>query len=288
MTISWKRLFTDSLLTTPLNMARIPLQIASLLLLTRSLGTSGYGVLAGILAIYLTAAQLVGLGTTTTLVRHYSRYGVGRQEFVSVLKISILSGILISVLVLATVSVVGENSPLSIEYLTLFAISEIVIFPSLFVVAAHLQGSSQIRLASLVLLSPPIARLAAVLALVIFPLDKTVETLAEFHILSAIVFTGGCWLLVRSYVWKSFVIGGKKIGVCEGLPFAVSNISSTAMSELDKTFMLQYNGKEIAGIYSAAVRIVQALAIPILSLGAAAAPSLFKAGKGLQGSVIFR
>lgn len=258
------------------NLARIGLQATSLILMARVLGATGYGALAGSVALFMTFGQLTGLGSGVALVRHTARGGELRGRFAVTERAYLLSGfaLLAAVWPLA-VMLLGSAVPLAA--LASFAIAEVLIAPALLPLVYSYQAEERMFLSSAIGTLAPMARLAAIVSVAILGL-RDITSFAQLY-LAWLVLTVAVTLY---FAWPHGVASTvstntTRRAIREGLPYAVSGVALTAGSELDKTVLLRLVGEAVTGPYAAAYRIASAAMLPVNALILAAAPRLFRA-----------
>jgi O-antigen/teichoic acid export membrane protein len=256
----------------------VVLQAGSLVLLARLLGAEGYGALAGSVALYVTIAQFVGLGSGIAMVRHLAREGEMHGRFMATQRAYLLTGLLLFALIwpFSTRLLGGLLAPAVLAFL---AAAEIIMAPALLPLAYRYQAAERMFVSGFILTLAPMARFAAVIGALLLG----VHDVAEFATLYFSV------LLVTLFATMFFLWprggGGSPPGpsfiatLREGFPYSVSGAANAAGSELDKTILLRSAGDLVTGQYAAAYRVMQAATVPVNSLILAMTPRLFRASR---------
>lgn len=256
------------------NLVRVVLQAGTLIVLARTLNASGYGALAGTVALFMAIGQFTGLGSGTALVRHIARGGEPDGRFVATVSACLTSGlVLFAVALPLSMTLLPDVIPL--PALACLAAAEIVAAPSLLpLVHRHLAEEQMFRSSAFGTLAPA-ARLAA--ALVVAALGiADITTFAQLYL--CILATVSALALFVSWPRKTSTERSVSCrqAIREGLPYAVSGFAMTAGSELDKTVLLRVAGEVITGPYAAAYRIANAATLPVSALVLATSPRLFR------------
>jgi O-antigen/teichoic acid export membrane protein len=274
--VSWRpgRLARSTLHAGGWNVARIGLQAGSLILMTRLFGAEGYGALAGSVALYITFAQFVGLGSGIALVKHLARSGEMHTQLSATqcVYFATSAALFIAVWPLSIKLLGGVLTPTTLACL---AAAELVAAPSFLPLAYRYQAEERMLMSGAMLTLPSCARFGSVLCALMLGLSD-VGAFAPLYL---------GWLTVITVVtlliaWPRN--GGKQPRpsltsiVREGLPYMVSSAAVTAGGELDKTILLRYAGGIVTGQYAAAYRIMQAATLPVNSLILAASARMFR------------
>lgn len=266
------------------NVARVGFQAATLIILARSFGPTGYGVLAGTVSLYTTLAQIVGLGSGIALVRHLSRSADMSGSLEATQRLYIASAVAVAcAAVPLSLAVLGHSLDL-LSYWC-FAIAEIGVAPLLLPLVYRFQAKEQLFVSGALLTVAPASRFVAALA----AFATEMNSIRSFSILYlatlSVATTSGLfifWNRRRAEYGTSIWQAARR-----GIPYVISAITSTAGAELDKTILLREAGGRVAGEYAAAYRIVSAAMLPVNSLILAAAPRMFAASQA-QGRLLFR
>ena len=256
------------------NLARIVFQAITLVLMARHFGAMGYGSLAGVIALFVTLAQLVGLGSGIALVRHLSRVNDEFGRLKTTQRLYALSGLALLV-VTWPLSMAYFDQVLSPLAFACLAIAELVIAPTLLPLVYKYQAEERLFLSGTLLTVGPLARLLAA-ALAILMETKNLTTFSIYYLSTFSVSVLAVLILTRQKAPITMKSSSLVEIALEGLPYMVSSASTTAANELDKSVLLRLSGGEIAGQYAAAYRVVMAASLPVNSLILAAAPRMFR------------
>jgi O-antigen/teichoic acid export membrane protein len=241
--------------------------------MARVLGASGYGALAGSVALFMVCGQFTGLGSGIALVRHVVRGGSLGSRFAATERVYVLSGVALILIALPiSLGLLGTQVP--VTALILLAVAEILMAPALLPLAYRYQAEERLFLSSAIGTLAPMARLAAIASAAALNM-RDISSFALLYL---------TWLIptvaITLYLaWPrgDAVAGTTRQAIREGMPYAVSSAAMTAGSELDKTVLLRLAGDAVTGPYAAAYRIATAATLPVNALILAAAPRLFRA-----------
>lgn len=263
---------------------RIGIQAVSLILLARALGPSEYGILAASIGLFVTGAQLCGLGSGVALMRDIARGSSTPVQISATQKAYLATGILVLLAALPMAyMVIGEFVEFSV--LVALAVAEIMLVPSLLPLSYRLQAEDRVAAASAILTIAPATR-AMVAGLMLLIQSHTLATYCTIYLACISCITGCVLLVSRQPRLPNATIRSAIPFVTEGWPFALSTLTSTARSELDKTLLLRLSGSVEAGQYSAAFRIMQAAAVPVSAVIYASAARMFRRGGTEQGPLM--
>lgn len=268
------RLARNTVLATCWNGARIALQACTLVLLAHLFGADGYGKLAGVSALYVSLAQLTGLGSGIALVRHVARQGDLESRTRATQWVYLLTGSTIAALAWPA-SLWLLDKPLAPVTMACLAIAEMIVAPCTLPLTYRYQAQERMFVSGALLTAAPVARLAGALACVLLD-SRSLQTYAESYLCLLSIVSIGSLALVRPEVRTTHSARRLREVAKEGLPYVVSGAAITAGSEIDKTVLLRVAGSLDTGHYSAAYRIMQAATLPINSLVLAAIPRLFR------------
>lgn len=257
---------------------RVALQAITLVLLTRSMGPAGYGALAAATALFMTIAQLVGLGSGIALVRHVARGEDVASRLLWTQQAYLATSIaLLTLSCLPAVWLFREDLPAATVFF--IAVCELVFAPAFHPSAFMYQAQERLGVSGLMLSIAPLARLGA--AISVFAFDGGLQTFTA---------TYACALAVSLTITLAWVhrqatrTGGHRVRlrtavastIREGLAFAPTGVAATASLELDKTILLENVGAATTGLYASFFRIIQAATVPVSSLVLAVTPRLFR------------
>ena len=257
------------------NAIRIALQALNLVLLARVFGPEVYGALSGSVALFLTAAQFVGLGTGISLVRHVARGGESAAKLQSIQRIYALSGISIFAFAwIASTWLFGRYLPTNV--LLMLAAADIVLMPLIVPLACYFQAKERLGMTSALLTLASIVRCVTILILLIAGV-RSIALYAGLYLVGMAM----CVTLILFRLWPKGRVGPVTLPrmideVREGIRYAVGSATVTASNELDKSLMLRMAGELATGHYAAASRIAQAGIMPVQALLVAISPRWFR------------
>lgn len=244
------------------------------MLMARVMGASGYGVLAGSVALFMVFGQFTGLGSGIALVRHISRGGELPSRFAATEYAYLLSGTVLTLLAVP-ISFLLLGSLVPAMALALIAIAEILVAPALQPLVSRYQAEERMFVSSAIGTLAPVMRLVAVASMAMLG-SSDVTSFAQLYL---------AWLIPTVVVTRHLARPRRsdtarctiRQAIHEGLPYVMSGVALTAGSELDKTVLLRLAGDTVTGPYAAAYRIASAATLPVSALILAAAPRLFRA-----------
>ncbi|MBS7791985.1 oligosaccharide flippase family protein [Roseococcus sp. SDR] len=250
-------------------------QIGWLLLALRLLGPEGYGLFAALTAITVAAGCFAGWGSDQLLIREVAREPSAMRRWVGHGLLSILVTALPLGLLLFLLLPLIEAGRIGALALACVLLADLWLgrWANL-AIAIYMAGGRSAR-QSTVTVIPGALRLAAILLAGLVHAPLTLSAFAAWYAgaaaLSALICLG---LVVRDHGWPH---AGWIPGLWgEGLAFAAESALQASVKDLDKPIVLQFLGAEAAGLYAAALRIVEVLALPIRALGYAIYARMFK------------
>jgi O-antigen/teichoic acid export membrane protein len=258
----------------------VVLQAGSLVLLARLLGAEGYGALAGSVALFVTFAQFVGLGSGIALLRHLARDGELHGRLMATQSTYLITSLMFFAMIwpLSVRLLGGLLAPLTLASL---AAAEIVLAPALLPLAYRYQAADRMFVSGFLLTLAPMTRFAAVTGALLLGMHGVAEFAnVYFSVLFATLLAAMLVLWPRG--GSGFPPRPSFIATLrEGLPYSVSGAANAAGSELDKTILLRSAGDVATGQYAAAYRVMQAATMPVNSLILAMTPRLFRASRAV-------
>lgn len=244
---------------------RIVVQLGYFAIISRALGSSGYGIFSSITAITILAACFAGLGGEQVLVR---RAAGKPQEFAAALGHTLLcfavSAIPIAALCYGVLQFMNTGGIPWWAVLT-FVLTEIL-FTKLIAIANVCFMSQEIgsRQFQINITVSVVKLLGAALAWRLSS-PLTLETWALWYFGSTAV--GGAfaaWLVLRELGRPVFRFYRQELR--DGLQYGFEFSSIVALRDLDKVLVVETLGAQIGGHYAAALRVVDAACIPIRAL----------------------
>ena len=267
----------NTVLGTFWQVVRIAGQALWVIVMARSLGPSGYGTFAGIAGLATTLGGLVGLGTGYLLLQNVSRNpSTFGTHWLQAKLTTLFSGIVLVPLFAGLAYLVVKQHAV-INVIVAIGVSELVCYPLVYVAGFAFQAHERMGQAGLVTAIMSGLRLLAIVVFLFAAPTRDLASYVWFHLAASI--SGA--LIALSIVHASlrpararFSLRTKEVR--EGLSFSAVWFTGNAVTELDKTLALRLAGSELAGIYSVAYRMINALTLPVASLAQAAQPRLFR------------
>ena len=261
-------------------LSRKVIKFAVIIYAARVLGVEGYGVfsyaigLAGFLAIFS------DIGTNGLLVRDFSAEGKILQRNLSTFLYIKLVLISISVLLILFVAPIFTNIPEAIPLISIIAI--LMAFDGLkdFTIAI-VRATERMELEAGIDILTNIATLTfSVLALL--TLKSSMSLAIAFTIGSGIGLAFSVFLLREhfGYIWKYFDKGLAKKILINAWPFALMGLLGTIMTSTDIVMLGWLKDAKAVGLYSAAIKPVQAIYLISGILAIATLPKISRFTKG--------
>ena len=250
---------------------------AYLLLLTRLLGPSSYGILSGPLAMAMMFGYLGGGGAGLMMFRDSARSAAGLSTAWS----RLWSASLISMPVCLAAYAVVTNwllpGVLSPRIWIPLGIAEIAMAPFTNAAALAFQSVERFNWGGAISTLPALARLSG--AIILFFLDPPdrLDTYVWIHLGMAMAAAAiGVFTLRSRFAlsWKLTALSRSWWRDCLG--FSTMYFVSGASIDLDKTLVLRNADAATAGLYSAGYRIMSVLTFPAIALIQAMSPRLMR------------
>ncbi len=266
---------------------RLLLQAAYFIFVARVLGAGNFGLFSGVLGLVTVFVPFAGWGSGLILVKHVSREPEAFSLYWgTALTVTFLAGIVLCLVVFTFGAII--YSPL--EALTILlpvAIGDLYGIRFTELSGQAFQAFQRLSRTSLLWVMLSSFRLLAVVLLVILPIDKSLQMWVFFYMLSGL-FAGAF-----SMLWVRKELGRGKLGLAgmhdewrNGFYFSVSISATGAYNDLDKTMLSRLSSDAIAGAYSAAYRVLDAIYIPVRAIVMSSYPRFFQAGKdGLKNAM---
>lgn len=242
----------------------------------RTLGAQDYGVFSGIAGTASALAGLAGLGSGMLMFQYsasdhakFSRYWKQTWVLCGLTSLPLALLLFPSVLGSASISTIG---------IALIAASEILAFP--FVTNAAFAFSAHERMGWAAAL-PAISALLRLIAISVFgllPIDRDLDHYLLLHLLSSLSGAAFALFAVRRLLKPARIpLRIRPSDLRHGAGHAASWTSATAVTTLDKSFVLRAGGDTTAGLYTACYRIAAVAAMPLDAMVMSAMPRLFRA-----------
>lgn len=247
---------------------RAIIQAAYLLLISRWLGTEGYGLFAGIVAFFSLATPLANWGSGLLLTQYIAQdRQLSRGMWATALVQSGIIGILLVTLLLS-VALLFLPQKIAIWSLFILAVSELILLPASHAASSQFFALERGDVAALSVSLIPFFRLSILLLAVAAPWGATPELAVLTHFLGtatgfAVAFGLVAWVDGLP-AWKQrlpFISATR-----QGTAYAVSNVAGTSYQEVDKIIVLQLLGATTAGSYTVAFRVASIFVLPLSAL----------------------
>lgn len=255
---------------------RAVVQAGYLLVLSRWLGASGFGLFAGSVALAVLVAPLANWGSPLLLTRHIAcDPGSSRGMWATALsQTGVIGGLLSLGLLLVAGFTLREN--VGFGTMAMLAAAELILLPAAqaatsqcFALERGLAGGACICLV-------PVARLSAAVAMLAGGMDGTPMHAAIAHFmgsLAGLLAALGLVAVVDGWPdWSRRLRIGEAMR--QGTQYAVGGLVGNSYQELDKVLMLQLLGAAIVGSYTASFRVVSVFVMPVAALVGATLPRL--------------
>ena len=257
------------------------------LLLARVLGPQEFGRLAAVGGVTALLLPFSGAGAANVMVMRASRDAqLLPLYFGHTLGIVALTGTALALFASfgAVPLLAGQ---VSFELMTVFALSELFASKIVDVCWQAFVAREQLHLTSTFLLAQSVGRLIAAFVFAAVVDEPTAGAWAWWALASNGV-VAACVLAytIRRVGRPRFELAVTRREFAIGLPFAVGLSAKAFYTDADKIFLTRLAGAEVAGLYTAAFRVVQVALMPIRALSLALTARLFRAGDaGLEGAL---
>jgi O-antigen/teichoic acid export membrane protein len=271
------------------NGSRLVLQVGTFVLITRVLGSAGFGAFAGVLALVSLVVPFVGLGAGNVLVKNTARDPTAfAASWRAVLRVTALSG---TALFLATLALAPLLLPPTVPLALVVAVAGSDLLVAGFYDASWkaYQAFNLLRRVAQLHLLLSLFKLGAA---VVLGTLVAAPSPAVWGLLYA-----GCTLavtLVAVLVTHREVVAPAARGEAppfspvEGFYFSTSLAAQNVYNDLDKTMLARMSTLEATGIYAAAYRLVEMAYLPVRSMFYAAYANFFQHGeRGVRASLRF-
>lgn len=278
------RIAHNTVLGTFWQFTRIAGQALWVIVIARSLGPSGYGAFAGIAGLATTLGGLAGLGTSYLLLQNVSRdHSAFGAHWRKAVLTTLCSGLVLAALFAGTADQILKNQTYAAAIVAI-GISEVVCYPLMYTATFAFQAHERLGWSGSLTAIMSITRLSAAILFWYTATTHDLPTYACFHFAASALSALCALILVHVMLHPPrtrFALRAHEIR--EGLSFSAVWFTGNAVTELDKPLALRLAGSQVAGIYSAAYRLVSVLTLPVASLALAAQPRLFRQGENPTG-----
>lgn len=258
---------------------RLVIQVGTLLIVARLLGTQTFGAFAAICALAVLIGALSPCGTHLMLLRDLSQNQARRDASLCyALGTSFASGSVLLSAYMAICAFWFSDLGIPLWVPLCVGIAEILIQPFILITASEQQAGQRVARSQMLVILPLLLRLlAAVAAWLAVEHQNALSTYALGYLVASVLALAVCvavlprswphprnWRLLRGPEWK------------EGSGFGLLGLSSRGPSELDKVLAAQILPLNLAGAYTLAARVVGAATLPVSAMMLSALPRLFK------------
>lgn len=259
---------------------RVFAQIAYFLIVARTLEPEAYGAFAGALALVTVFSPFVSWGSQNILIKNVSRQSDLYQKYFGMaLSVSVVTAFLLTII--SVVFAWFILSPTVALTIVLPLACGVYFGDGISTLAGSAFQARQIisRTSILGFLSGFFRVLGSIL-LLFLPVPKTAETWAILYMFCGLLLglIGLVWVkkeIRLSFSNLSLMRGNWR----EGFYFAISLSSQGVYNDIDKTLLLRLASDSIAGLYSAAYRVMDATFIPVRAMLTSTYARFFKLGE---------
>jgi O-antigen/teichoic acid export membrane protein len=245
--------------------AQIGVQLGYFILISSSLGPSGYGVFASVTAVALFVGVFIGWGSERVLIQ---RVTVDHAAFPRELGHTlILNGLTLIPFAAITAGIftILDTHGLSWTGLSLILLADLLFRKLNAIALFSFMAFDRAGQQTVLDITSQLLRLAAAaFAFLLIP-DLTLDVWAIFYVCGSIIAAAFSWFFVLRELGRPHWClqrGSLWLGFLYSLEFASLN----GVKDLDKPVVVQSLGPDAGGIYTAAFRIVDAASAPIRAL----------------------
>jgi O-antigen/teichoic acid export membrane protein len=259
---------------------RLIFQIVYFLIVARTLQPTAYGSFAGALALVTVFSPFVSWGSGNILIEHVSRQSDEFHDYWGMaLSVSVLSALLLMLLCTGAGAVI-LSSETAIHLVLPMSLG--MFFGDGFATLASqaFQAFHKLSRTSAMNFFLGFFRLFTAILLLVLPIAKTAENWTALYMWSGLLtaLIGLIWVW-RELGWGPFNLRFMKGKWKEGFYFAIGSSAQGVYNDIDKTLLLRMSTSAVAGVYTAAYRIMDASFIPVRGLLATTYPHFFKKGE---------
>lgn len=267
-------------MATGLQLLRLFLQVASLVLLARALTPDHYGIFVGTAGLASAAAGLSGLGTGMLMVKQVSmRRGLWSATWAYALNMFVSTGAVLSIVFVASAPALLHVT-LPMMALASIALSELVCVPVLYLGSFAFQAFDRIAWSAALPCLMGACRLIGVVAFLLCDATRTLPEYLVYHAIASVTAATGALVLVKVMLRPVKPSSGVPKGTTsEALRFCAGWFTNNALVEMDKSLAVRFGSPATAAAYALAYRLASALSTPTTSLVLSAQPRLFAAEK---------
>ncbi len=267
---------------------RTVIQAIFFIVVARALGPDNYGLFTGVRGLVLATIPFAGWGSGIILIKHVSR---DPERFPvywgTAITVTFIFGLILCALLYISGCYIFSPSiafmvVIPVALGDLWGLRYAELSAQAFQAFQHLSKTSRIYVAL------SISRLLGALIFWGFP-HKTIENWSLLYMGSGL-FIGilSVAIVSRELGWGQLGFSGMRNEWRNGFYFCISTAASGIYNDIDKTFLTKLSGNNIAGMYAAAYRILDAVYIPVQAIVASSFPRFFKSGaSGLKHSFYY-
>ena len=257
---------------------RLVVQAGTLIVLARALGPAQFGAYMALGALAVLLGALASFGTHLTMLRDITRTPSLRDESLRLaLGTTTLcgSGLLCLYGLLCTFWLHPVDAGITV--IACLGVSELVFQPFLLIAAMERYGRGQVIRHQLLLVFPLALRMSIALTVRWLAPAYPLAVFAAGHLMAVVVALAVAvvmapvswpapwrWRWPRAAEWR------------DAASYAFLNVSTSGVAELDKMLAGKLLAPSVAGLYSAASRVIGALVLPVIAMVLAAIPRLFR------------
>ncbi|MGH8040547.1 MAG: lipopolysaccharide biosynthesis protein [Rudaea sp.] len=256
---------------------RAVIQAAYLILLSRWLGASGYGLFSGSIASVMLVSPLAGWGVAYLVTQYVARNpSRSRALWATALVQIAVTGL---VLTAAITLVMGAEfrERLDIVSLLLLGLAELVILPMAQAGTGLCFALDRGMAAAVAICLVPAGRVLAGIAIIALGFAQAPAVLATSHFAGSVIGVALTIVLIARIdglpKWRDRL--RMRDSLPQGSSYAIGNLVGLSYLVVDKVIMLQLLGATVLGPYNAAFRVIMVFALPVSALVSAALPRLF-------------
>jgi O-antigen/teichoic acid export membrane protein len=257
--------------------ARALVQAAYLIVLSRLLGPTGYGLFSGTVASIMLVGPLAGWGAAYLVMKYVSSDAETSHSLWATALVQIAStGFVLTASVVLAISL-GLPERLDAVSLAFLGLAELVVLPMAQAGSSLCFALERGVPAALNICLVPIARLFCAVMVPVCGFRASAPVFAASHFAGSLLGVAFCIGLIAHVDGLPDWRGRLRLGnaLRQGSSYAIANLFNVSYLEVDKTVMLQLLGAAMVGPYTAAFRVMMVLVMPISALTGAALPRLF-------------
>lgn len=255
--------------------ARAVIQAGYLLLMSRWLGVTGYGIFSGSVALAVLAVPLASWGMPLLLAKWVARdpfSGCGMWA-TALIQIAAVGSLLSALMLIISIIL---HQAIGVWSMLLLGASELLFLPISHVATSHCFALER-GLASLVAVClVPACRLMAAVAALLMGCEGIPSVAVLAHFAGSLLGCSASALLIGIVAgwpeWRKRLPFMKSFR--EGGSYAVGGLVGTSYLEIDKVLMLQLLGGAVVGPYTVAFRVISLFGMPVSALISATLPRL--------------